>query len=1330
MAIQTTQRAYTLRLRGGDPNDKSWSDNLWKTHEAVNKGAKVFGDWLLTLRGGLDHSLADSKEKRIILALSWLSVESEKGAPSQYTVRKDAKTGKWQTVEALNEILKARGVRDAEIKQWTADCEASLSAAIREDAVWVNRSKAFDDMCNGQDKSNARKDAQTLLWHLFSKDYLVLPREKQKSKKEASDIQKEPNEEVQEQKQSAVIQSGKGAGQKTRHLFSYILGFKDDSEGFGKGKQKLELKDWWKKYLTPLIRTSGIPLDSKKTKKRSEGHAPTELHREMFSKAAARLAQIHTKQKQQEVEREHRKKADEELKKLEEKETYNEALKKLKDYCEQYGFESGALGDYTIHPRQIDKWDRVVGVWAEIKETDPDRVKELRTEEAKRLQDEYRDEKFGDINLFIRLAEKDYKPVWWHNNQADSSILTTFVKGEKARADAQRLKVAAYRHPDPYFNPVFCQFGVSRPVIEFQRLKEEDDMDIRAVKMLLWDGNKAVRFDLIASGKRFDEEFGSRQEMAKRGDNSPQVTRRSRLFMATVSASKENVRVANVFDKKETKPRKEGKGTEEKDTQWNGTLQADRRKLKRAGELVESNNSTKSKSLLEKMKWWLTVSMELQPQGPWFEYIDKANDKSPFERTYKSGEKKGQPYISLTGWLYEKVNEKRQGYARLFLSRLPGLRVLSVDLGHRYAAACAVWETIDSRQIEEDCKSTGIKPPSSDALYLHLKEKNHVGKDKTIIYRRIGSDRLPDSDKEHPTPWARLDRQFLIKLQGEEEEARKASPAEIGAVEKLEAELGIASPDKRSLQVDELMSEAVRTVRLALRRHADMARIAHYLITDQKTLPGGRAKKLDEPSRVELLTDALERWYGLGASKRWRDERATELWNKQSWKDSVPLVVQEDEEKTRQQIKKEKAELRRRLTPVAEELARNGSLRMKLHARWATNWREEDDKLQKHLRWLRDWILPRGKKAKNPSIRNVGGLSLTRLATIRSLYQVQKAFYAKLEPDGSHETAGEGFGKSILDALENMRETRVKQLASRIVEAALGVGRIKIPKKGKDPERPTMQVDAPCHAVVIEDLTNYRPEETRTRRENRQLMTWSAGKVKKYLFEACQLHGLHLQEVRAGYTSRQDSRTGAPGIRCADIPVKKFLESPLWKREFKRAKEKIDKNKGDARDRYICDLHKKWSGKTDAKVALRIPLRGGEIFVSADISSPASKGIQADLNAASNIGLQALLDPDWPGRWWYVPCDTKEYKPVKDKVAGSAAIGPDKALKEHAKGDNSEDPNGKGKKKGKTKEIVNLWRNVSTSLLTNGQWDESTAYWNKVQHIAVQNLRGHAELDS
>lgn len=46
------------------------------------------------------------------------------------------------------------------------------------------------------------------------------------------------------------------------------------------------------------------------------------------------------------------------------------------------------------------------------------------------------------------------------------------------------------------------------------------------------------------------------------------------------------------------------------------------------------------------------------------------------------------------------LNADRKGRAKLMLSRLPGLRVLSVVLtAHRSAAACAVWEAISSEQL-------------------------------------------------------------------------------------------------------------------------------------------------------------------------------------------------------------------------------------------------------------------------------------------------------------------------------------------------------------------------------------------------------------------------------------------------------------------------------------------------------------------------------------------------------------------------------------------------------------------------------------------------------
>jgi IS605 OrfB family transposase len=363
---------------------------------------------------------------------------------------------------------------------------------------------------------------------------------------------------------------------------------------------------------------------------------------------------------------------------------------------------------------------------------------------------------------------------------------------------------------------------------------------------------------------------------------------------------------------------------------------------------------------------------------------------------------------------------------------------------------------------------------------------------------------------------------------------------------------------------------------------------------------------------------------------------------------------------------------------------------------------------------------------------------------MKSLYQLHKAFAMRAKPDkprGAPEKgeSNAGIAQSILGAMERMREQRVKQLASRIAGSALGLGghwkqverhdgekRMRLGKDGT-PQMKWVWMEEPsakyphCHAVVIENLTNYRPDELQTRRENRRLMDWSSSKVRKYLFEACQLHGLHLREVQAGYTSRQDSRTGAPGIRCTDVSVTDFMSKPWWRRQVDIAKEKTGHGKGDAREQYLTDLDAKWSVASDAErksaPPLRMPVQGGELFVSADPHSPSAKGLQADLNAAANIGLKALLDPDWPGKWWYVPCSTKDGQPSQDKVKGAACINLEETICDPAN-ESSEKNNGNAKKK----EIVNVWRDPSAASMV-GSWQRTPAYWNMVRSRVVDVLR-------
>lgn len=230
-----TQRAYTLRLRGSNPDDQSWRDALWQTHEAVNKGARVFGDWLLTLRGGLDHTLADAKVKggkgkpdrdptdeerkvrRILLALSWLSVESELGAPADRLIIASgndlAEDRSRKVVRALEEVLKIRGLAQDDINTWKGDCRASLSAAIRDDAVWINRSTAFDEKVASICCSLTREEVWDMLGHFFgSAEAYLAPLRDPEDESSESEQEAEVKDLVQKAGQWLSSRFGTGTG--------------------------------------------------------------------------------------------------------------------------------------------------------------------------------------------------------------------------------------------------------------------------------------------------------------------------------------------------------------------------------------------------------------------------------------------------------------------------------------------------------------------------------------------------------------------------------------------------------------------------------------------------------------------------------------------------------------------------------------------------------------------------------------------------------------------------------------------------------------------------------------------------------------------------------------------------------------------------------------------------------------------------------------------------------------------------------------------------------------------------------------------------------------
>jgi hypothetical protein len=1256
----------------------------------------------------------------------------------------------------------------------------------------------------------------------------------------------------------------------TRALIEYVIeACEKQAPGTVRSDDESEIQDqatstlrvfnpeWGQNLQETVARQTGLASNNK---------TATEFLRLMFALAARRMSQTHTWMKRSEVERNKvvlkARKAENELRELG---FSGDARKWLEAYEKSRSDETGALNDFRITPRAVSEFSEIVEKWKTCS-TENERVEVIDEVQKK-------SEKFGDANLFHALAEEEFDNVnpdkVWHDAQqnATAEILIHWSRLRKAQDDERRLKIPRYCHPDPFYHPAFCEYGgTSKPKVYYSWRNDKTPQNPepgngKGSTQCLWlllpnfQSGEVRPCPFRWQSKRLWMDFGGES-----GTKTP-ISRNDRLGRAAISHSLDSKTIC----RPQYPFSKDAKG-------WNARLQADRRNLEKLAGIWDENKRNwrdGGKKLLN-LKWFLTFSPDLEIVGPLNDYA----------ATYTS-EASDRPFLTKEGEyaIKHESNNARKGKAKLILSRLPGLRILSVDLGHRYAAACAVWETLTSDKINSVCKTAGLGEPNENTLYLHIKTKNDKeGKAITTIYRRIGPDAIPDTGEVHLAPWARLDRQFLIKLQGEIEEARMASNDEILFVHNLEKELGIRIPlidrmvahgfgateakqkirleelnkmgwspagtssgetsedddeaagRKPSLSVDELISSAVNTIRLALRRHGDRARIAFAMTAPYKPMPGARkyffkgatdaSANDDEKTRrdkyIEFIQDALVLWHGLFSDKGWKDELAEEHWKAHIEKlpgYKAPEEIGEDA--SGKERKKKLEEKKTNLNSAAKVLAKDEPLRMKLNCLWDTRWREDDGQQAEvekssgtkkkngtgwfaRLRHLQNWIMP----SSMSTTRHLGGLSLIRLATMTEFRRkIQVGFFTRLKPDGSKEEISEKYGQRSLDALEHLRENRVKQLASRIAESALGIGREhvfpteKVPDKKcwcgkvhgkKDPKRPRARKDlkrpreriiedprfAPCHAVVIEYLKNYKPDEIRSRRENRLLAAWRVAEVRKYLAEACQLNGLHLREVPAHYTSRQDSRTGAPGIRCQDVPVKDFVRQGgyLWKRIQEALDEKKKNDKVSAENRLLADIYSHWDEKAktwiDAKgkwtldqngqwsqkngaaidpkkaelpEAVRIPQRGGEIFVSADSNSPASQGLQADLNAAANIGIKALLDPDWPGKWWYVPCNPTTFKPLKDKVGGSAAININTPLKEAQKNadESSEKKKKGGGKKDKSGEYINLWRDPSGEKLpveSGNDWQDFKSYWkdgdddNNVEGRVIKILRKHSGL--
>lgn len=263
---------------------------------------------------------------------------------------------------------------------------------------------------------------------------------------------------------------------------------------------------------------------------------------------------------------------------------------------------------------------------------------------------------------------------------------------------------------------------------------------------------------------------------------------------------------------------------------------------------------------------------------------------------------------------------------------------------------------------------------------------------------------------------------------------------------------------------------------------------------------------------------------------------------------------------------------------------------------------------------------------------HAGGISIARIAQVEKLRQCLQSMGHLLAVSPGNALVAKRSDNmqdpcpQIRIKIENMRESRVNEIAHSIVAQALGVR-----LKPSEPDKNMNGRDVihgvyeripgrqPVDFVVLENLSSYRTSLSKERKENSALMLWShrqiAHKIQQLLEE---VFGIPVVYARASYTSRFDCMRSTPGFRPERLSGH-ILD--LWARED----EDVCTSEDDKEiHRIYSDLYK----KLPPNVYLYIPSQRGEYFVAAPMPGQEPILRNADKNAAVNIAWRALAAPE------------------------------------------------------------------------------------------------------
>ena len=275
----------------------------------------------------------------------------------------------------------------------------------------------------------------------------------------------------------------------------------------------------------------------------------------------------------------------------------------------------------------------------------------------------------------------------------------------------------------------------------------------------------------------------------------------------------------------------------------------------------------------------------------------------------------------------------------------------------------------------------------------------------------------------------------------------------------------------------------------------------------------------------------------------------------------------------------------------------------------------------------------------SPPTRGQRGLSMNRIEQLDGLRKLFLRFNRAMDKKPGipasfgYADRGRESGEpcpQLLEKIDAMKEQRVNQTAHLILAQALGLRLKASSLSPKEREKNDIHGEyekiphrKPVDFIVIEDLSRYTSSQGRAPSENSRLMKWAHRAVRdkiKMLSE--EPFGIPVVEVQPAYSSRFHAATGVAGARGFEL-----TELATYQRESLQKLADAKKNTSAAAQQLLDQFDElatiNQSLPPHKRHTLFYPRAGGPMFLAANGDRPT----QADLNAASNLGLRAIASP-------------------------------------------------------------------------------------------------------